>query len=98
MTFLRTSASCTPSNLGTPTRLGAAHAIVVNSTPASSAMQPIRTRGTVAVTRDELSIRKEPFARTATAWKVGLFLTLAGLSACAAGGPRVIFDQTGRFG
>ena len=61
MTFFRTSASCTPSNFGTPMRFDAAAAVVVKSTPSNSARQPIETRGGIVVTRQQDSIRKEGF-------------------------------------
>ena len=66
MTFLRTSASCTPSNFGTPTRLGAASATVEKRAPSSSAKTPIGTRRAFVVTRTEFRLRKDSFTRTLT--------------------------------
>src|SRR6188474_1601368 len=93
MTFLRTSASCMPSNFGTPTRLLAAAAVVEKSTPSSSAKQPIETRGVVAVTRQQCSIRKDRFTRAgATLLTVGALLT------CARTSSQILFDRTSPFG
>src|SRR5215471_5797337 len=98
MTFFRISASCAPSNFGTPTRLGAASAAVVKSRPASNARQPIETEGAFVVTRQHSSIRKDCFSRTPKRpGPIAVFAVLAGLC-CATGKPRVIFDQTSRFG
>src|SRR5262245_4486114 len=104
MTFLRTSASCTPSNFGTPMRLGAASAAVANSTPVSSARKPktMETRGAVIVTRQHSSIRKLCFSRTQKRPRaipvVAVLVALA--CACSRNGPppRIVFDQSSRFG
>ena len=78
MTFLRTSASCVPSNFGTPTRLRSGAAVVVKSTPTNSARQPIETRRAVVVTRPQFSIRKERITRTAMRrWRRLLALAVA---------------------
>src|SRR4051794_3182914 len=100
MTFFRTSASCTPSNFGTPTRLGAASTAVVNRTPSSSARQPIGTRRAVVVTRQQSSIRKEGFTSTQNRrWRGAPAATLAlGALSCTTAGPRVVFDQRSPFG
>src|ERR1051325_188809 len=113
MTFLRTSASCTPSNFGTPIRLGAASAAVgqkvqtahrVNSRPAKNARQPVGTLGAVVVTRQHSSIRKVCFSRTPRRPRpIEVFALLVGLGcatagrATPAGAPRVVFDQTSQF-
>src|SRR5262245_22884771 len=105
MTFLRTSASCTPSNFGTPARLGAACAAAANrvkSRPASNARQPTGT-GAFVVTRQHSSIRNLCFTRT-NELRIALAVfavlpVLAGIGcATARGGPHVVFDQTSRFG
>src|ERR1051325_11571659 len=104
MTFLRTSASCTPSNFGTPTRLGAAITTGVKSAPDSSARRPTRTRGAVfVVTRPETTIRKQCFTRSAARGHSisGIaFAAALGELACAStrAGPRVVFDEISRFG
>src|SRR5437764_11564951 len=104
MTFLRTSASCPPSNFGTPMRLGAACAAVGKSRPATRARQPKKTEtGAFVVTRQHSSIRKDCFSRTPNRTRpIAVLALLAGLG-CATGaprviGPRVIFDETSRFG
>src|SRR5688572_8432107 len=112
MTFLRTSASCAPSNLGTPARL-AACALEVKNTPARSARQPNNTRESVVVTRPQFSIRSDRITRTAVGQRMGRVVailaavsTLSGggcatSSASSAGanaGAGVVFDRTSPYG
>src|SRR2546423_10318982 len=92
MTFLRARASWAPSNFGTPTRLGAACALAVRSTPNSSARQPIETRGIVVVTRPECSIRKRSFTRTQKRCPTGAstVMTIAVAAIERGGDPRAL--------
>src|SRR6478609_3662817 len=105
MTFLRTSASRTPSNFGTPTRLDAASAVVVNRAPSSSARNTIGTRRAIVVTRPDCSIRNDPFTRSATRGGrlpgIALMALVAlgcATAAPALNAPRIVFDRTSRFG
>src|SRR3954467_8986127 len=110
MTFFRASASCAPSNFGTPTRLGAASVTVEKSAPSSSAKTPIETRRAFVVTRPEFRLRKDSFTRSLTGRRVvaGIaLLVLAGpagaatrksTAATAIAQPRIIFDRTSSFG
>src|SRR6188472_2775365 len=109
MTFLRTSASCAPSNFGTPARF-AACAAEVKHTPANSARQPNNTRESVVVTRPQFSIRIDRITRTPIRrWRGGVLAATAVLSTviagCATSSGRgagatdgVIFDRTSPYG
>ena len=106
MTFLRTSASCTPSNFGTPTRFAACAAVVVKSTPATARGNQTR-RGGVSSSRVSNLVSGMTVLQGRGASSGGRppgdlgavsMLSAAGCATATRGDTGVVFDRTSPYG